>query len=230
MKDLGSERTLVHFLALSGILGCVALLLYFAGPFVFFPFPSADASNTTVTSNATHYATYYYLAAWLQVVGTFLVVAFLLGLVYLLEAWNRFSGWLVLLTCSAILMLSLLEGTFFVDAAQAVGNGHPDAAVTSFDLTFVFLRTFFLVPSPLLALAFVLRGDQLLPRGFRMASLVLGAAFAVEGAVGLFYPLLPVVIAILLGLVVWVVAAALGLEVRLARGATPALSTPPSPG
>src|SRR5690242_19573397 len=151
-----SQRRFQISLGLSGLLGSAALVVYFSAPFVLFSFPAATASADQVIASATQYPIYYQLGAWLQGTGTFLVVLFVLGLVYLSNGWNRFAGWVTLLASSIILMLSLMEGTYFLDVPQAVANGHPEAAVTSFEISHVFLHSFFIAPSLLLPLGFVL--------------------------------------------------------------------------
>lgn len=198
-------------LSASGILGCTALVVYFSAPFLLFPFSTRNASPDAIIANIAQYQSYYLLAAWLQGTGTLLIVVFVLGLVYLADAWNRFSGWLTMLASAAILTLSLMEGAFFIDAVDAVTNGHLDAAVASFDLTFVFLHTFFIAPSLLLPLAFVLRSSTLLPKAFWISAVILGAAFETLGLVGLFLssPLPSIVLLVLM--IVWIISAAVKL-------------------
>jgi hypothetical protein len=129
------------FLSSCGILGCSALVLYFSAPFLIFPFPPSSASASQIVSNGTAYSLEYVIGAWLQGTGTFLVVIFVAGLVYVTKAWDKFSSWITLMASVVMLMLSLNEGSYFIDVPQAILNGHNEAALTSFDLTFVFLRS-----------------------------------------------------------------------------------------
>ena len=201
----------------SGILGSVMLIVYFSAPFLIFPFPPSNATPAQIVSNVTQYQLDYMLAAWLQGTGTLLVIVFVLGLVYLAKAWNMFAGWITLLASASVLMLSLIEGTFFIDATQAVINGHPDTAVTSFDLTFVFIHTFFIAPSLLLPLAFVLRNSRLLPRPFWPSALVLGVAFESFGLVGLIIPTLTIPsIVLLVAMIIWIITAAIAFHTESA--------------
>jgi hypothetical protein len=114
-------------------------------------------------------------------------------------------------------MLSLNEGTYFIDVEQAVVNGHPDAAVTSFDLTFVFLHTF-VAPSLLLPLAFVLRHSPVLPRIFWPWAFLTGAVFEVLGLLGLLLPsaTMPAIL-LLVMMLVWIVPAAANFAFRRLR-------------
>ena len=211
------EKRTRLLLSTSGILGSVMLIVYFSAPFLIFPFPSSNATPAQIISNVTQYQLDYMLAAWLQATGTLLVVVFVLGLVYLAKAWNMFAGWITLLASASVLMLSLIEGTFFIDAAQAVINGHPDTAVTSFDLTFVFIHIFFIAPSLLLPLAFVLRNSRLLPRPFWPSAFILGVAFETFGLIGIITSALTIPsIVLLVAMIIWMITAALAFQTETA--------------
>lgn len=213
LLNMDSEKRFKLLLSISGILGSVMLVVYFSAPFLIFPFPPASATSAQIISNATQYQLEYLLAAWLQGTGTLLVVVFVLGLVYAAKAWNRFAGWITMLSSAAVLMLSLIEGTFFIDATQAVANGHPDAAVTSFDLTFVFIHTFFIAPSLLLPLGFVLRSSKLLPSPFWASALILGTAFEIFGLVGLIISTLTIPsIVLLVAMIIWMISGAVAFQ------------------
>jgi len=214
-QESGSERRFRVLLSISGLAGCLALIIYFSAPFLIFPFPSADASSAQIISSAATYQLDYMLAAWLQGTGTFLVVIFVLSLVYTARAWNNFAGWITMLASAAILMLSLSEGTFFIDVAQAISNGHPEAAVASFDLTFVFLHSFFIAPSLLLPLAFVLRRSTLLPRIFWLWAFALGVTFEIMGLSGILFPAITLSSIVLLVLMmVWIISASVTFSFR----------------
>ncbi|MCI4371272.1 MAG: hypothetical protein L3J78_01340 [Thermoplasmata archaeon] len=196
-------------------MGCLALTVYFAAPFVLFPFPPSSATSAEIAASATQYRLDYLMAAWLQGTGTLLIVVFVLGLVYQSQGWNRFAGWITMLASAAILTLSLNEGAYFIDIAQAIANGHPEATVTSFDLTFVFLHTFFIAPSLLLPLAFVLRRSIVLPRIFWPWAFAVGVSSEALGLVGLLVPNATILaIVLLVTIVVWIVSAAIALALR----------------
>ena len=215
--EITAERRFRLLLSTGGIVGSILLVVYFSAPFTIFPFPSSSATTSQIVSNASQYQLEYMLAAWLQGTGTLLIVVFVLGLVYVARAWNRFAGWITMLASTAVLMLSLIEGTFFIDAAQAVANGHPDAAVTSFDLTFVFIHTFFIAPSLLLPLAFVLRTSKLLPGPFWSSAFVLGVAFEIFGLVGLLTSALTIPsIVLLVAMILWMISAAVAFQTKSA--------------
>ena len=127
----------------------------------------------------------------------------------------KFSGWIKLLAATVVLVLSLNEGSYFVDIVQATANGHPEAALTSFDLSFVFIHIFFITPSLLLPLAFVLRGTTILPKFFWTWALLAGIAFEGMGLFGLVYTAsTPIAIVILVIQEAWSLAAAATLAMR----------------
>src|SRR5579872_3362522 len=199
------ERNFRLMLLLSGAGGCIALIIYFLAPFVIFPFLAANDSSAQIVASATNYELDYLLAAWLQGTGTFLIIVFVLGLVFISRGWERFAGWITMVASVAILTLSLNEGTFFINTGQAVANGHPDAAVTSFELTFVFIHAFFVAPSLFVPFAFVLRPSPILPAIFWLWALVLGIAFTAWGLAGLFVPalILPSILLLVI-MLIWV--------------------------
>jgi hypothetical protein len=209
-----STRSFRFFLSLSGIFGVTALLVYFAAPFVIFPFPQANATSTQLAQSITQYGTYYLLAAWLQGTGTLLSVIFVLGLLYLSKAWMRFSGWVTFLASTIVLVLSLTEGSYFLDTVLATANDHPEAALTSFDLSFVFIHLFFIAPSILLPLGFALRSSNILPRFFSGWAIITGIAFQSLGLAGLFTSTSLPAIVILLIQEIWFLAAAAYLIVK----------------
>jgi hypothetical protein len=210
-----SPRNFRLFISVCGILGVSCLILYFAAPFALFPFPPSDATEAQLVANVSQYQTFYLLAAWLQGTGSFLSVIFALGIVYLAKAWIKFSGWITLLSSVVIVVLSLSEGSYFLDTVQAISNGHVQAALTSFDLSFVFIHTFFIAPSLLLALAFVLRSSNLLPHFFWIWALMIGIIFEILGFAGLFLSQTSIIaIFVLVLLEIWMLAASVSLGFR----------------
>jgi hypothetical protein len=208
IASYGNSARFRRLLSLSGILGCIALIVYFSAPFVIFPFPSSSASASQIISNATKYQLEYMMAAWLQGTGAFLIVIFVVGLVYVTRLWENFASWITFLASAVIVMLSLNEGTYFIDVSQAVSNGHPEAAVTSFDLTFVFLHSFFIAPSLLLPLAFVLRRSTILPKIFWKSALLIGAGFESMGLFGVLFPQFVLLsVAVIVLMVAWIISA-----------------------
>ncbi|MBV9228269.1 MAG: hypothetical protein JOZ18_03060 [Chloroflexi bacterium] len=208
-----SARLFRILAALCGILGVAALGYYYSVPF---PLPPANATLAQVTEFGARYHDAILLDTWLQAIGTLLSVVFFLALVHMARAATRFAGWMTMLASAIILTVALAEGTFVIDAVQAGVNGHPEAALTSFDLTFVFAHIFLMVPAPLLFLSLgaVLLGSRVLPRMFGYLALALGVAFGIVGFVGLLSSAAIIVgIVLQIGQEVWVLAAAIILLV-----------------
>lgn len=209
---------------MSGILGCILLAVYFlAAP----PLPPANATVAQVVSVATQYHDTWFLGAWFQATGTLLSVIFFLSLVHMASATAKFAGTLTLLGATALLVVTLIEGAFTIDLAQAAVNGHAETSLTSYDIMSVFLHIFPIVPAPLIyiSLGIVLIGSHVLPRAFGYLAVALGIIFEVVGVVGLL--VLPVLVLVALGLqALWILAAAITLIV--ARPPQPTVAAPTS--
>ncbi|HEX9117558.1 MAG TPA: hypothetical protein VGA61_15920 [Anaerolineae bacterium] len=206
---------------LCGLLGTAALVAYYSAPFTWMPLPPPNATPDQVLAFGSQYHNAILWDTWLQAIGSLLSVVFALALVDLAGAAQRLAGRLVLLAGGVILVLSLMEGTFALGAVQAGANGHPQAALTCFDLTNTFIHVFLIAPSLFLMLGAALWGTRLLPAAFAYVALGLGIAFQVLGVVGLFNSAaLLVVIFVLIAQELWNVAAAI---VLLARPLQPAV-------
>jgi hypothetical protein len=96
-------------------------------------------------------------------------------------------------------------------------DGHPTTALTCFDMTFVFIHLFPMIPASVtfFGLGAMLLRSPILPRVFAHVALALGFAFPVLGFLGLFMPRVNGIVVILLSSQqVWVVAAAIALQFR----------------
>jgi len=154
------------------------------------------------------------LGGWLQGIGSLLTVLFALALVHLARATNRFAGWATLLAGGAILLVSLVEVTFYLAAAEAAVTGDVATGLIANALIKAVQHVFLIAPALLLPLGAVLLGSHVLPRAFAYLALALGAVLQVLGLVGLFGVLQPVIDMLLIVQGVWFLAAALTLLVR----------------
>lgn len=202
-------------LALCGLLGTAALLIYYSAPYWFMPLPAPDAPVAQVIAFGTNYQTTILVDSWFQVAGAFLSVVFALGLVHLAGASNRLAGKLTLLVGAIILALALAESTFAIGAATAGSLGHTETSLVCFDLTNTFIHVFLIAPSLYLVLGIALLRTRILPSGFSYTAIGLGIIFQILGFVGLFSPaaLLPVIIILMLQNI-WTIVAAITLAVR----------------
>lgn len=219
-----SPRMFRTLIALSGILGSVALVVYFTAPWTWMPLPLATANTTEVQAFGTQYHDTILWDTWLQAVGSLLSIIFAIGLVHLAGANGKFAGRLILPFCAVILGLSLMEGSFALGAEIAGDSGHLDAAVTCLDLTYVFVHIFLIAPSLFLTLGAALLGTRLLPPAFNYTALALGALFQILGFIALFSTVAMLATIIVLMLQeVWSVAVAITLIVRTEKA--PALAS-----
>jgi hypothetical protein len=181
-----SIRTAYVLTGLCGILGTIALAIYFSAPFWLMPLPPANAAIEQVMNFGIKYHNVILWDTWLQQIGSFLSILFVLALVHLAGASDKFAGRLALLVSGVIMALSLAEGTFELSAVYAGENGHLESALTAFDLTNVFVHVFLLAPSLFLVMGLALRGTTLLPKGFAYSAIYLGVFFQILGVIGLF--------------------------------------------
>ncbi len=209
-----TNTTFRRLVAISGILGPIALAVYFTAPWLV-NWPMGSVTDNQLSIFATHNRNIFFLGAWFQGVGSLLSVFFFVGIVHLAGATNRLAGLTAVAAGAVLLSLSLVEGAFLMTVPLAVASGHPATAQTAFDLsTMTFVHVFPIVPVPavLFSLAAVILGSRLLPRSLGTAALAIGTAFEIVGFGALFNEafLIPII-----GLLVidelWIIAAALSL-------------------
>ncbi len=206
-----TQRRFRLLAALCGVGGVVALAAYFALPP---PTPAANAPLAEVARAASESRELFFVFAWLQAVGSLLSALFILALIFLTGAATRFAGMVAHVGVAVLLALALIEGALTIDVAAATGNGHPEAALTSYDQMGQFVHIFPLAPAPLIfiSLGSALRGSTLLPRAFGWLALALGAAFAIVGSLGMIDPAAAsAVVVLLIGQELWIAAAAIAL-------------------
>ena len=211
------SRSVTYILtALCGFLGTAALVVYFSTILV--PLPADNATTAQVTAMAIHHQNAILLDIWLQAIGTFLTVIFVLALVHLGAVAERFWGRMTQVVASVVMMISLAEGTFGLAVIQGTMAGHPQTAVAGFDLTNVFIHVFLIAPSLFLVLGLALSRSHLLPSVFSIVALALGIAFEVLGFAGLFNTTaVTMVIFLEIAQEVWILAAATMLLLRLRK-------------
>ncbi len=201
--------------SICGLLGTLALTIYFSAPYNFLPLPPPNATASQVLTFGTKYHATILLDTWLQQIGTVLSVIFALALVQLAGTSSTFPGKLTLLAAAIITCLSLAEGTFAVGAAQSAANGHLESALTCYELTNTFIHIFLLAPSLFLMLGFALRSTTVLPKFFVWSAFILGILFQLLGVIALFdEKFLLVVIGVLMLQNVWTIAASITLLSR----------------
>jgi hypothetical protein len=204
--------------ALCGIIGPVTLV----GSFLLNPAPPADASVVQLSEFAHRHHNSIVLGGWLQGMGSLLIVIFALALVHLAGATQWFSGWMTLLAGAVILMVSLVEITFYLGAVQGAANGDEASGLASDNLRKAVQHVFLIAPALLLPLGVVLLSSRLLPLVLAYLGLALGAVLQILGLVGLFEVLQPVIDILLIVQASWFVAASIVLLARPGHEESPA--------
>jgi hypothetical protein len=204
------ERTPVVLAAACGVVGTVTLI----GSFVINPSPPAGLSTAQLVDWAIQRHTTIVFGGWLQGIGSLLTVLFALALVHLAGATHRFAGWVTLLAGGAILLVSLVEVTFYLAAAEAAVTGDVATGIIANALITAVQHVFLIAPALLLPVGAVLLGSRVLPGAFGYLALALGSVLQVLGLVGLFGVLQPVIDVLLIIQGAWFLAAAVTLLIR----------------
>jgi len=209
-ENLMSKRSFCIFGGLCGIVGVVLILVSFKinpGP------PPGATSVELMRFGQQHHASVLW-GAWLQAVGPVLIVLFAFSLVHLAGAAQRVAGWMTFFGATTLMMVSLIEITFYISAL------HPDPPMMPFislNLISAVQHLYFIVAAPtlFLPLGVVLVGSRILPRLFGYLALLLAAAFAALGAIFLLSLTLPAGVTAFAGVqALWWLAAAITLIVR----------------
>jgi hypothetical protein len=203
-----------HFLtALCGIIGPVILV----ASFVINPAPPASYTITQLRDFALQHHNGIVLGGWLQGIGSLLIVLFAIALVHLADATHRLAGWITLLAGTIILMVSLVEVTFYLGAVQATEIGDTASALSSNNLIKAVQHVFLIAPALLLPLGFVLLGSKVLPRLFAYFALAMGGTLQIFGLLGLFNVLQPIIDVLLIVQSLWFVTAAVALLIPTSK-------------
>lgn len=206
-----STRLFRILAALCGILGVIMLIT----SFVINPGPPPNPTVAQLIAFGKQYHNAILTGAWLQAISPLLLVLFVLAIVHLANATTRFAGWMTLLGGTILVMVSLVEVTFFLSAV----NGNPTTRSISLDLIKAIQHGYPMVAAPalFLPLGVVILRSRVLPRVFGYLALVLGGAFAITGLVFIFSPILSVVTALSIIQALWFLTAAITLLVRAGK-------------
>jgi hypothetical protein len=198
--------------SLCGLVGTIALTLYFTAPFTWMPLPPETATATEILEFGKQYHLSILIDTWLQQFGTILSVIFALALVHLAKRSKTLPGSLTLLASTVIVSLSLAEGIFVLASVQSGNNGNTASMLTCFQLTYVFIHIFLLAPSLFLMMGFALKRFAFLPKFFVDAAILLGILFQLLGVLALFdNRFIILVIGVLMLQNLWTVSAAIAL-------------------
>src|SRR5215469_12144630 len=107
-----SKRLFSIASGLSGVVGVVLLVVSFA---IAVPPPTGATRAELVAFGQQHYGGVLW-GAWLQAVGPVFIVLFAFSLVHLAGATQRLAGWMTLFGATILMMVSLVEITFYISA------------------------------------------------------------------------------------------------------------------
>jgi hypothetical protein len=208
-----SNRRFCLLSGLSGVAGVTMLIVSFAinnGP------PPDPGNAELLKFGQQHFANILW-GAWLQAVGPVLIVLFAFALVHLAGATQRLAGWMTFFGATVLLMVSLIEITFYIGA---LNPDPPTMPSISLRLIYAVQHLYFIVaaPSLFLPLGIVLVRSHVLPQVFGYLALMLAACFAALGAIFMLRLTLPGPVTAFAGVqALWWLAAAITLMVRSGR-------------
>ncbi len=170
--------------ALACIIGVVMLIT----SFVINPGPPPNTTVAQLIAFGNQYRNSVLVGAWLQTISPVFIVFFAFAIVHLAGATTRLVGWMTLFGGFILVLVSLVEVTFYLSAV----NGNPaTTGLISLDLIHAVQHLYSIVAAPALffPLAIVILNSRVLPHVFGYVALVIGAAFAILGVAALFSPL-----------------------------------------
>jgi hypothetical protein len=177
------KRRLCIWGGLAGIAGVLMIGISFAinqGP------PLGVSNAQLMEFASTHFRSVMW-GAWLQAVGPMLITRFALTLAFLSGAMNRVSGWLTVLGCSVLMMVSLAEVIIYISALDVI----PETMVAiSINVGHAIQHLYFFVAAPalFLSLAAAIWNAEILAKSFAWLAVILGSAFLILGLTSLYAP------------------------------------------
>jgi len=180
-----SRRTSIQtFCVVTSIIGILGVLMI-GNSFAINTGPPLNATNEQLILFAKQHYREVLKGAWLQAVGTFLIILFAIAIVHLAEANNTFWGWMTLLGSSILVMVSLIEVVCYImalfpapETMGAIGNNIGHAVQ---HLYFIIAA-----PSLFLPLGFVIFSSNILPKIFGYLATILTLAFVAVGISSLY--------------------------------------------
>lgn len=170
------DRRFCIFSGLSGAIGVILLGLSFA----LANGPAPGTSSADMVTFAQLHGTAILGGAWLQAVGPVFIVLFAFALVHLAGATARLAGWMTFFGAATLMIVSLIEITFYI--AALFPDPQPMMPISN-NLIDAVQHLCFIVAAPalFLPLRIVLIRSRILPRVFGYLAIVLAAVFAVLG-------------------------------------------------
>src|SRR5690348_7876990 len=166
----------VRLSALAGLLGVVLIGVSFA---INWASPGDHPTPAQFIAFGVAHHAQIVTGAWLQAVGTVLIIAFSLAIVHLAGAASRYAGWLTFFGGLLLVTTGLIETIFYLVGAYAT---QVTTGLISLDLISATQRLYFIVAAPavFLPLGVVIlasHASRPLPRVFGYLAYLLGAVF-----------------------------------------------------
>lgn len=214
-----SSKSARVWLAILGFIGVVVL----SASFAINPSPPAGASLAQITAWGQAHETLIEAGAWLQVIGSFLQMAFVLGLLSVTKTINRYIG---ILTASAVVLImgvSLVESSFYLNAVAGGVSGDLATLGVSLNLIKSIQHAYAMIPAPALdaGLGAVVLTSELFANWFGrvlgILGLLFGVALLVLGFFGTFTPLQVAIDNVLMAQQVWLIGVTIAIAIARPR-------------
>jgi|SRR5579859_7736472 len=158
-------------------------------------------------------------------VGSLLIVIFALALVRLSGGAHGFMGWLTQFVGGTILMISLIEVTFYLTAAPTIASGDTASDLIS-DGVDRAMQHLLALPALLFPLAVVVLRTRVLARSLAWSGLAIGAGLQILALAGVFGVTQPVVDVMVIVQAAWFAAAGAALALSAMKHVGAAATTP----
>ncbi|HET8911405.1 MAG TPA: hypothetical protein VFN23_08090 [Ktedonobacteraceae bacterium] len=208
-----STKSTYILLAIVGFIGIVLL----SASFAINPGPPAGISNAQLIAWGAQNEKLIQAGAWSQIVGSFLQVVFILGILYITGAIRRFVGLIVAVAAVLIMGVSLVESSFYLSAIASGLSGDFEGLHVSLNLILSIQHAYSIIPAPALdgGLGVVLLTSALFKGLFGRILGYLGLAFGVIllilGFFGTFTPLQGMIDNVLMAQQVWLLAVSIAI-------------------
>ena len=203
-----STRTFRILLAIIGFVGIVAL----SASFAINPGPPAGANISEIMTWGAQHERLVEAGAWLQIVGSFLQLVLILGILYTTETIHRFVGMITATAVVLIMGVSLVESSFYLSAIAAGMSGDATTLNVSLNLIKAIQHAYSIIPAPALdaGLGIVILSAPLVAgvvgRILGYLGILFGVVLLVLGFLGVFSSLQQVIDNLLTAQQVWLIA------------------------
>src|SRR5712692_4640357 len=140
-RETMSNKQFRMLSALTGIVGVIMLITSFS----INPGPPSNATSAQLIAFGNQYFTSILWGAWLQAVGPLLTVLFAFAIVCLAGATTRLAGWMTMFGGTILMMVSLVEITFYI---SALDSNPATMGLISLDLIHAVQHLYFIVAAP----------------------------------------------------------------------------------